>query len=271
MQPQFNSTRILTVVKSGTGSGTVTGSPGGINCGSTCTAVYGGSTVVTLTATPASGSTFGGWGGACAGSGTNSVCILPFVTTTATVIATFNPRPLFTLTVATAGNGSGTVTSTPAGISCAPTCAASVVGGTTVTLTAAAAAGSAFQGFSGACSGTSCTLAVNASASVTATFALTAVQAALVSTKITKNGPPGFRRVLRTTVDADERVTVTQRIVRNGVTIASKATTISAGQRTIAFPLRNGIASGRAQLQVTFENEFGVTKSQSKRINIPSV
>lgn len=56
-----------------TGSGAVTSGDGGINCGSTCSAVYATGTVVGLTATPANGSTFTGWGGACSGVGT---CII---------------------------------------------------------------------------------------------------------------------------------------------------------------------------------------------------
>jgi hypothetical protein len=63
----------LTVTKSGTGTGTVTSSPSGINCGSTCSASYPSSTVVTLTAAAAQGSNFTGWGGACSGTGTCQV------------------------------------------------------------------------------------------------------------------------------------------------------------------------------------------------------
>ena len=55
--------RTLTVVKSGGGSGTVTSNPAGINCGSDCSASFTNGTSVTLTATPASGSTFAGWEG----------------------------------------------------------------------------------------------------------------------------------------------------------------------------------------------------------------
>ncbi len=63
----------LTVTKAGTGSGTVTSSPAGIDCGAACTASFADGTVVTLTATPATGSVLTGWSGACTGTGTCSV------------------------------------------------------------------------------------------------------------------------------------------------------------------------------------------------------
>lgn len=53
----------LNVTKDGTGSGTVTSDTGGINCGTTCSANYGSSTTVTLTAVPDSGSSVTGAGG----------------------------------------------------------------------------------------------------------------------------------------------------------------------------------------------------------------
>jgi hypothetical protein len=78
-----------------------------------------------------------------------------------------------TLTVTRAGAGSGTVTSTPAGISCGSTCAASFTSGAVVTLTATVASGSTFSGWSGACSGTAtCVVTLGAARSVTATFDL---------------------------------------------------------------------------------------------------
>ncbi len=53
----------LTVTFSGAGSGTVTSSPPGLGCASTCSANFPSGTVVTLTASPTGTSTFGGWAG----------------------------------------------------------------------------------------------------------------------------------------------------------------------------------------------------------------
>jgi len=77
-----------------------------------------------------------------------------------------------TLRIAKSGTGTGTVTSSPSGINCGATCSRSFSTGTTVALTATPAAGSVFGGWSGAgCSGTgSCTVQLNGSTTVTATF-----------------------------------------------------------------------------------------------------
>ena len=74
--------------------------------------------------------------------------------------------------VSKAGNGAGTVASTPAGILCGTDCSATYLAGTSVTLAATPAIGSRFTGWSGGgCAGTAaCTLAGNAAVSVTATF-----------------------------------------------------------------------------------------------------
>jgi len=75
----------LTVTKAGTGSGTVTSSPTGINCGGTCSGSYSSGQSVSLAATPASGSVFTGWSG-------NSDCTDGSVTVNANMscTATFN-------------------------------------------------------------------------------------------------------------------------------------------------------------------------------------
>ena len=101
--------RTLTVAKSGTGTGTVDSSPGGITCGSTCSATYTSGTSVTLSATPATGSTFTGWSGACTGTGSCAVVVDANKSVTAT-FALSTPTT-YALTVTKAGTGTGTVTS----------------------------------------------------------------------------------------------------------------------------------------------------------------
>ena len=76
-----------------------------------------------------------------------------------------------TLSVSRAGTGTGTVTSNPAGISCGAACSFQWWGGTTIALAAAAAHGSAFAGWSGACSGKgACSVSLGSDKSVRATF-----------------------------------------------------------------------------------------------------
>ncbi len=157
-------THALTVAKSGTGSGTVAAP--GISCGADCTELYNFGSMVTLTATPATGSTFAGWSGACSGTGSCAVTM----TAARSVTATFT-LDTFTLSVAKAGTGAGTVSGT--GISCGADCTEVLGYGSSVTLTASPSAGSTFTGWSGSCSGTgTCTVTMTAARSVTATFAL---------------------------------------------------------------------------------------------------
>jgi uncharacterized repeat protein (TIGR02543 family) len=158
----------LGVAKTGTGTGTVTSSPAGINCGATCGASFDANTVVTLTATPDAFVTFDGWSGACTGTGS---CVVT-MDAVKSVTASFTLQT-FSLSVSKAGTGTGTVTSSPAGIDCGATCSASFDGGTVVTLTAAPDAFVTFDGWSGACTGTgSCVVTMDAAKSVTATFTL---------------------------------------------------------------------------------------------------
>lgn len=68
------SLNVLTVTKAGTGSGSISSAPTGINnCVTSCSATFGYGTNITLTATSLNGSTFGGWSGACTGVGTCTV------------------------------------------------------------------------------------------------------------------------------------------------------------------------------------------------------
>jgi hypothetical protein len=165
VRAQFNPPR-LTVGKVGNGTGTLTSSPLGISCGADCTELYAVGTVVTLTATPAPGSRFMGWtAGPCSGTGT---CTLTLGADTM-VKAQFNPPRL---TVGKVGKGSGTVASSPLGVSCGADCTELYATGTVVTLTATPAPGSRFMGWTaGPCSGTgTCTVTLSADTMVQAQF-----------------------------------------------------------------------------------------------------
>jgi hypothetical protein len=154
----------LTVTKSGAGSGTVTSSPLGIDCGTDCSQDYSYNTIVTLTASPDAGSTFTGWSG-------DSDCTDGIVTINGNknCTATFNLQG-YTLNVNRTGTGSGTVTSSPSGIDCGIDCTQDYSYNTTVTLTAFPDAGSAFAGWSGDSDCTDRVVTMDTAKTCTATF-----------------------------------------------------------------------------------------------------
>jgi hypothetical protein len=80
-------TYTLSVAKDGTGTGTVTSTPGGIACGSDCSEAFASGTSVTLAATADAGSSFSGWSGACTGSGPCTVAMDAAKSVTATFTA----------------------------------------------------------------------------------------------------------------------------------------------------------------------------------------
>ena len=81
--------------------------------------------------------------------------------------------PPATLSVFRSGTGSGSVSSSPAGIACGEACAFEFAGDQVVTLTPSAAEGSEFAGWSGACSGAgACQVTMDEARSVTARFDL---------------------------------------------------------------------------------------------------
>lgn len=153
----------LTVNKNGNGAGTVTSTPSGIDCGATCSAKYVTGTEVQLTATPAGGSSFAGWSGACNAGGEVTM------SSNKTCTATFS-RPVLTITKT--GTGQGGVTTVPLGISCGATCAAAFDLGTTVELLASAALDSAFDGWSGHADCADALVSMNADKGCTASFRL---------------------------------------------------------------------------------------------------
>jgi len=165
----------LTVALNGSVDGIVTSNQGGINCGGVntgiCTTTLTNGASVTLTATPTSPTTFGGWGGDCAFAGTATTCTLT-MTASKAVSVTFNPPPpppgTFSLTVTPPSNGSVT----GSGISCPGDCSEPYSSGASVSLTANPNPGYSFGGWGGDCAGQGnpCPLTMTAAKSVTATF-----------------------------------------------------------------------------------------------------
>jgi lysyl endopeptidase len=144
-------TSTLTITTAGTGSGVVTPTVG--------THPYSSGTIVPLTATANTGSAFTGWSG-------DVDCLDGSVAMNGDLIctATFSLNT-YTLTVATAGNGSGVVT---------PTVGAHLYDyGTVVPLTATANTGSAFTGWSGDVDCLDGSVTMNGDLTCTATFTLT--------------------------------------------------------------------------------------------------
>ena len=138
---------------------------------------------VSLTAVPDAGWTFANWTGDLTGTDNpGSVAIIGNTNVTANYT-----QGSFTLSVNKTGSGSGTVTSTPAGIDCGATCAASFSNGTSVTLTASVPAGSFFSGWSGSgCSGNgTCIVMMDASKSVSADFGVTQAPSGVTCTNLT--------------------------------------------------------------------------------------
>jgi phospholipase C len=168
-QPPGATTYQLSVTAPASGAGSITSSPAGISCPNTCTATFAKGTQVTLTETPGSKYVFGGWGGACSGASTCTVTMTASESVTASFNSATSPNP--GLTVALAGTGQGTVTSSPPGISCPTTCAANFPPNTQITLTETPGGTSTFTSWTGCTGTTTCSFALTAAETVTATFA----------------------------------------------------------------------------------------------------
>ncbi len=166
--------KTLTVNKSGTCSGTVTGM--GINCGSDCSEDYVSGTSVTLTATGLPGCGFTSWSD-CDTTSSNTCTIT--MNQSRTITATFNmvlPPTNYTLTVVLPGTGNSMGRVTGTGIYCGlggSDCSENYASGTSVILTATPTENIyKFASWSG-CDSTSsntCMVTMNQSKTVTATF-----------------------------------------------------------------------------------------------------
>ncbi len=107
------------VASAGTGTGSVTSTPSAIDCGNSCSSNFAGGAVVLLVATPASGSSFGGWSGGCTGTDPNN-CLVT-VSSDATVTASFVFNQDFAISAQSAqlniphrGEATDTITIAPA-------------------------------------------------------------------------------------------------------------------------------------------------------------
>ncbi len=198
----------LTVARSGNGQGTVTSNPTGIQCGSDCSEIFPDGTLVSLDASPSTGSVFSQWTG-------HADCADGLVTMVAarscTAVFDLAPtQPEYRLTVSLTGNGGGSVTSTPAGIACGNDCSHDYARGTRVTLAAQASPGSVFKRFRGDASCRDGVVLLNSDVSCTAQFA----RSKRLSIKISGTGgtlrsaPEGLDCRQDCDVDFEEGVTI---------------------------------------------------------------
>ena len=181
----------LTVGGAGTGSGLVASALGpapALKCNildgnadsGSCRATYPLGTRVTLSAAPAGGSQFTGWGGDCSGSAACSISL----DDSSHVVARFEVAQ-FTLVVVGAGTGNGAVHSAigtlpiiscdiTAGIGAASGCDGEfLISGNRLTLLASPATNSRFSGWGGDCSGTGiCSVLLDRDRVVSAAFVL---------------------------------------------------------------------------------------------------
>ena len=169
----------LTIAGSGSGSGRVMSTPGGIDCvlaaGATsgsCAARFTPGTLVTLVPEPGTTSVFLTFGGDCTLTSCQTTMEAP-----RTVTATFVPNVL-SVVANLASTGGGRVVSTPAGIDCviagiapgAGACSSPFPVGTIVTLSQEPTAGVVFQGWSSNCVGNPCTITMNGQRTVDLTY-----------------------------------------------------------------------------------------------------
>lgn len=153
-------------------NGSVSSSPTGISCPSGCQASYPTGTSVTLTATPASGATFGNWQNCPAPDGAS--CHVTIMDGAQTVTATFTVAT-WTINVQVFPGSGGIVTAT-GDRTCTSECNFTYPMGTAVTLNARPLAGFRFDGWAGACNtatgrnNPTCTLTFNQNTGVRAVF-----------------------------------------------------------------------------------------------------
>lgn len=161
----------LNVTKTGRGSGTVSSTPPGIDCGSVCTADFDNGTTVILSAIEDTGSSFTGWSDDCATCASNTSCTLS-INADMLCSADFSSTipGSYTLNVSIQPDVGGTVSGP--GIDCPGDCSESYDSGTEIILTATAGTGYIFDSWTGCDSTTDgqCTVAMTSAKQITAAF-----------------------------------------------------------------------------------------------------
>lgn len=200
--------------------------------------------------------------------------------------------PLETVAVATATTlnvaiaGSGTVSSTTPGIDCGAMCTRSYLNYQSVTLTATAATGSTFTGWTGSCTGAAatCTLAMSEARAVTATFTgpSTALSAGS-SNAFTARKPTLSTTNSTITISTTLTVPGEGRLKQSVSGVARKKATLCsttkaakrAGTYTLTCLLgaKSRTALGRGALRLTVATTFaptgGTARSTSRTVVVP--
>ncbi len=271
----------LTLTRSGAGSGSVSSSPDGIDCGLVCSYSFRPSTSVMLIASPAAGSSFAGWNDSeCWGT------LFPICTVTMSaarsVTAEFAVAPPehFDLALSKSGTGSGTVTSSPAGIDCGSDCLESLENGSSVTLTAKPKPGSSFAGWNDSeCWDTSpCEVRMSEARRVDAKF----TKSKLPSNSFTIRSVKVGVKALTSTVVLPGRGKLTQRVTRKRTAKAGGVLTLcktskkvtKAGTVKLTCKISSATRKARAKqslkisVKTTFTPTGGLKASKTKTIKL---
>jgi plastocyanin len=185
------------------------------------------------------------------------------------------------LTVERVGSGLGTVTSSPAGLACGSTCTIGMPLSSSVTLTGAAATGSAFKGWSGGgCSGTGlCTVFSSpGQTTVTARFdwvngippppPVVTPPARITRVAVARvNG----RRVVRVRFAVVRHTGAGVRLRRSGRTLASASAHLAPGTRTVAVRVPRAAKAGTYGVIVRITDFVsGDTRTVTRFVKVPA-
>ncbi|CDH45591.1 exported hypothetical protein [Candidatus Contendobacter odensis Run_B_J11] len=192
---------------------------------------------------------------------------------------------LVTLIVSRLGDGSGTVTSLPAGMDCGATCEAHFYPNALVTLTATPTAGSTFYGWGGGCNGMTSpiTLTLTGDSVCSATFGATPTsQLADLATGLTQpSSSVGKNQKFNYTVTVKNQGPAPAATIYLTVTLPTRFTLVSTptgctyANATVKCPL-NTLASGQVKtvtlpVKPTLKGRFSATARTTSTTSDPNV